>query len=69
MTKISIEVPDEKYPFFIELMNNLGFNLDQDISIPEAQKELVRKRIQLSQKEPSRILDWDDVKDSFDLDA
>ena len=69
MTQVKINVPDDKYSFFVELMENLGFELDEDIDIPEEHKEIVRERIQLSKNDPDRLLDWEQVKDSFDLDS
>ena len=44
-------------------------DLEQDeILIPEEHKRIVRQRIEESNKNPERLLDWDDIKNSFVLD-
>lgn len=41
---------------------------EEDIVIPQWQKDEVRKRIEFSKNNPDTILDWDDVKNNFTLD-
>lgn len=51
----------------MELIKNLGFVKATEISIPEEHKE-VRKRIAAANKNPERLLDWEEVKNDFKLD-
>lgn len=37
------------------------------ITIPEEHKNIVRQRIKASEADPSRLLNWDEVKDQFKL--
>lgn len=68
MKHISLSVPDNKYQFFLELVQSLDFVKLEEVDIPEEHKALVRKRIEASNKDPRQLLDWDQVQDSFKLD-
>lgn len=68
MKHISLSVPDDKYKFFMELIQNLDFVKLEEVDIPEEHKALVRKRIEASNKNPDQLLDWDQVQDSLKLD-
>ena len=63
MKQITLSVPDEKYEFFVELLQTLEFVSIEDFEIPEEHKNMVRERIKTSSKE--NWVKWDDVKDSF----
>jgi hypothetical protein len=69
MKNISVQIPDNKYPFFMELLKNFDFVKvkDEDIIIPEEHKQIVRERIKMSEKDPSRRLKWDDAKHKIKL--
>ncbi|MBS3769109.1 MAG: hypothetical protein V5A51_11260 [Bacteroidales bacterium] len=64
MKQIILRVPDNKYSFFIELLNNFDFVTieEEGIEIPEEQKNKVRERMKKSQSNPSRLLKWNEVK-------
>ncbi|MEF8846507.1 MAG: hypothetical protein V5A59_13605 [Bacteroidales bacterium] len=64
MKQIILRVPDNKYSFFIELLNNFDFVTieEEGIEIPEEQKDKVRERMKKSQSNPSRLLKWNEVK-------
>jgi len=66
--KITLDIPDNKYQFFLELVKNLGFDQSEDIHIPEEHKAIVRERTLKSKENPDRLLDWDDVQDNFKFD-
>ena len=66
--RITLDIPDNKYQFFLELVRNLGFDKPIEIDIPEEHKAIVRKRIQKSEQNPDRLLDWEQVQDNFNLD-
>ena len=68
MKEITLKVPDKKIDFFMELINQLGFEVSQDIEIPEEHKAIVRRRVEASSQHPNRLLDWDEVKDTFQVD-
>lgn len=52
----------------MELVKNLGFVNIANPAIPEEHKQEVKKRIAASDKNPERLLDWNDVKNNFKLD-
>ncbi len=58
--KVTLDIPDNKYQFFIELVNNLGFDKPEDIHIPEEHKAIVRKRI-LNSK-PEELIPWKEAR-------
>lgn len=68
MKEITLKIPDKKVEFFMELIKELGFEVQEEIEIPEEHKNIVRERIRKSEEYPDRLLKWDDVKDSFDFD-
>jgi len=68
MKQVTLNIPDNKYQFFLELVRNLGFDKQEDIHIPEEHKDIVRERTLKSKENPDRLLDWDDVQDNFQFD-
>ena len=68
MKQVTLNIPDGKFDFFMELFEKLGLDTQTTLVIPEWQKELVLNRIKASNNNPERLLDWEDVKDSFKLD-
>ncbi len=60
MKQITLNIPEHKYSFFLELLNNLGIEKLDEIEIPEEHKKIVRQRIKGSKKED--LLTWDDAK-------
>ena len=70
MKQVTLNIPDNKYQFFLELIKNLNFiKIDKgDRSVPEWQKEIVRERTLKSKEDPGRLLNWDDVQDKFTVD-
>lgn len=67
MKQVTLNIPESKYKFFMELVRNLGLETN-DTDIPEEHKEIVRERIKLSKANPDRLLDWDQVQDNFKFD-
>lgn len=68
MKQVILNIPENKFQFFMELVKNLGFIKAVDVSIPEEHKREVRKRIAASNKNPERLLDWETIKNDFKLD-
>ena len=68
MKQVTINIPDNKYGFFVELLKSISFvdkfNED-DIVISEQEKKIIRQRIKTAK--PHNFKKWDDVKDSFVL--
>ncbi len=65
MKQVILNIPDNKYQFFIELIRNLGFDKAEEHDIPEEHKAIVRERTLKSKENPERLLDWDQVQDKF----
>ena len=40
---------------------------EQEVDIPEEHKKIVRRRIKTSEADPSRLLNWDEVKHKMKL--
>ena len=61
---------DDKYKTaflaFIKTLSYVKIKEEQEISISEKDKELVKERIKNTKRE--ELLDWDEVKDNFKLD-
>ena len=68
MKEITLKVPDHKVDFVMELIEQLGLDVSGEPDIPEEHKAIVRERINKSKNNPDRLLDWEQVKDSFKLD-
>lgn len=70
MKKITLNIPDKQIDFFKELVTKLGFEIsqEQEIEISEEHKRIVRNRIKESDQTPERLLNWNDIKDSFRLE-
>ncbi|MEX0778330.1 MAG: hypothetical protein WD037_01250 [Balneolales bacterium] len=59
MKEITTRIPDKKYEFFIELINQLGIEISED-QITEEHKSIVRERIKNSK--PKELASWDDAR-------
>ncbi len=69
MREVILKIPEDRYDFVMELIENLGLEVEKEIEIPEWQKNMVRERMAEYKKNPDIALNWDDVKDDFDLDS
>ncbi len=67
MRELTLKIPEHKMAFFLELIGELGIEISENSPIPEKHKAEVLRRMELSEKDPSRLLDWDEVKDQFEL--
>jgi hypothetical protein len=50
MREITLKIPDKKISFFMELVNQLGLEIKNDIIIPEKHSQIVLERIEASKK-------------------
>jgi len=61
MKQIILNIPDNNYEFFMELMKKLDFEYtDQESEIPEEIKKMVLERKKNSKRE--NLLTWEEVK-------
>jgi hypothetical protein len=61
MAEITLKIPDSKLNFFLELIQQLGFEANiNDVHIPEEHKELVRNRIKTAKIED--YISWEDAR-------
>jgi len=60
MREITIKIPDKKYDFFMELINQLGVEVSDTLDIPEEHKAIVRERINNSKHED--LVAWNDAR-------
>ncbi len=60
MKQVTLNIPDNKYQFFIELVNNLGFDKPEEIYISEEHKVIVRERILKSK--PEELIPWAEAR-------
>ena len=68
MKEITLKIPEDRLSFFMELVEQLGFEIAGESEISEEHKALVRERIRKSDQDPGRLLDWEEVQDNFRLD-
>ena len=63
MQQITLQIPDYKYSFFMELIENFSFiKITDEIPIPEEHKKIVMDRIKSHEENPELLVDWDDVQ-------
>lgn len=64
MKNVTLQIPENKYSFIMELLKSFDYVKveEEDIIISEEHKGIVRQRVNASQNDPSRLLIWDDVK-------
>ena len=67
MQEITLKIPEKKLSFFMELVNQLGIEIIEDVHIPEEHTKIVLERIKKSKKNPERLLDWDEIKSDLKL--
>lgn len=68
MKEITLKIPESRLAFFMELVEQLGFEVAGELEISEEHKALVRERIRRSDQDPDRLLDWEEAQDNFRLD-
>jgi Arc/MetJ-type ribon-helix-helix transcriptional regulator len=69
MKEITLKIPDQKVDFILELIEQLGLEVSsENLEIPEEHKAIVRERIKKSRANPERLLDWEQIEDSFKFD-
>lgn len=73
MKQYTITIPDDKNEFFLELINSLGFAIQEggsfsveDAQVHQWQIDIVEQRMKNASDKTSK--NWNDVKDNFRLD-
>jgi hypothetical protein len=62
---ITVDIPEEKVSFFLDLLENLNFSpiqVNDTNGIPEWQKDTVRRRIYALDSRGEEVGNWEDVK-------
>lgn len=65
MKEVILRIPDNKVAFFMEFVKQLGLEFPKGKDISEEHKRLVRERIRMSSANPSKLIEWDAIKDDF----
>jgi hypothetical protein len=63
-----IFIPIQDWEELKNRYNQLKQEENQMFEVPEWHKEIVRKRLEDYKKNPDNVMDWDEVKDNFNLD-
>ena len=60
MKQVTIKLPNEQLAFFKQLVEKLGFEIEQEVTIPESHKAIVRDRIKKSKSD--ELLQWKEAR-------
>ncbi len=63
MKEVTLKIPDKKFNFFMELVEQLGFEATKEIEIPETHKAIVRERIKSAK--PEKMISWKEARKQF----
>lgn len=63
MKEVTLKIPDKKIGFFMELMEELGFEVYEEPNIPEEHKAIVRDRLESSR--PEGMIPWKEARKQF----
>jgi hypothetical protein len=66
MTRITLDIIENKLDFFMELIENLEFvKVSSEYKVPMEQQDIVMERLDDITKNPKNLLAWDDVKEDI----
>ena len=71
MQRLTINIPDNKMAFFIDLANNLGFTIENNIQknvLSEKQIDLVNDARKQIKENPEQFSDWEEVRKTIKFD-
>ena len=63
MREVTLKIPEKKMWFFMELIKQLGFEVTEEVEIPEEHKAIVRERIKTAKDED--MVCWKDTRKQF----
>lgn len=71
--QLTLEIPDNKLPFFMELVHNLGFiklEKNPEMSpLTKRQMELADIEVQKAKDNPESLLDFEEAWKTLELDS
>ena len=67
MKEVTIQIPEDKLSFILELLSQLGVEVTQKYDIPEEHMNIVRDRVAKSDLNPERLEDWEIAKKKLNL--
>ncbi len=63
MKQITLNIPDNKYKFFLELISDLSFvKIEEDETIPQQQMDEVANRLSKIEKGEMKTRSWQEAK-------
>ena len=65
MKQVLVNVPDGKIDFFYELLENLGFEEEEQYDISNEDKELVMSRLDSYRQDPSKVLSFQQLEEKI----
>lgn len=71
MQQLTIQIPDNKMAFFIELANSLGFQIEQGVQkniLTQEQIDIVNEERKKIKNQPDHFLDWDEARKSIKIE-
>jgi len=71
MQQLTVNIPDNKIDFFMDLAKNLGFTVEKNTQknvLTDKQVELVNEARRKIKERPDEFLDWDDVRKTLKTD-
>ena len=70
MRQVTLNIPDTRYQFFLELVSSIDFvkENNESILIPGFHKEIVSSRMEKSHENPERLLDWEEAKSQIKME-
>lgn len=63
MKKVVLEIPDQKYDFFMDLIEQLGLETSGEPEIRPSHKEIVRERIKTEKS--GKAVTWSQARKEF----
>ncbi len=63
MKEITLKIPDNKFSFFMELIQQLGIEISEEEGITEEHKSIVRERIKNAKAED--MIPWEEARKQF----
>ena len=70
MQQLTVNIPDSKIAFFMDLAKNLGFTVEKSIQknvLTEKQIDLVNEARKQIKENPDQYLDWDDARKTLNI--
>lgn len=61
--EVKLRIPDNRWGFFMELIKQLGFEVEEEIEIPEEHKAVVQERIKTAK--PEDMVPWEEARKQF----